>query len=48
MEKRRRARINSCLGELKNLILNATKKDVSEKHFHLARQLRQRNRSFTV
>ncbi|KAK2706466.1 hypothetical protein QYM36_016492 [Artemia franciscana] len=27
MEKRRRARINNCLNELKNLILDATKKD---------------------
>ncbi|EDV90858.1 GH12946 [Drosophila grimshawi] len=29
MEKRRRARINNCLNELKTLILDATKKDVS-------------------
>ena len=29
MEKRRRARINSCLDELKSLILEAMKKDVS-------------------
>lgn len=29
MEKRRRARINNCLNELKALILDATKKDVS-------------------
>lgn len=28
MEKRRRARINNCLNELKALILDATKKDV--------------------
>lgn len=28
MEKRRRARINNCLNELKTLILDATKKDV--------------------
>ena len=27
MEKRRRARINNCLNELKTLILDATKKD---------------------
>ncbi|KAG7172674.1 deadpan-like 4 [Homarus americanus] len=27
MEKRRRARINTCLGELKSLILDAMKKD---------------------
>lgn len=30
MEKRRRARINNCLNELKALILDAMKKDVSE------------------
>jgi hairy-and-enhancer-of-split protein len=29
MEKRRRARINHCLNELKALILDAMKKDVS-------------------
>lgn len=29
MEKRRRARINHCLNELKTLILEAMKKDVS-------------------
>lgn len=29
MEKRRRARINHCLNELKMLILEAMKKDVS-------------------
>ena len=29
MEKRRRARINNCLNELKNLLLEAMKKDVS-------------------
>lgn len=29
MEKRRRARINNSLSELKNLILDALKKDVS-------------------
>lgn len=29
MEKRRRARINNCLNELKGLILDAMKKDVS-------------------
>jgi len=29
MEKRRRARINHCLNELKSLILEAMKKDVS-------------------
>lgn len=28
MEKKRRARINNCLNELKTLILDATKKDV--------------------
>jgi hairy-and-enhancer-of-split protein len=31
MEKKRRARINSCLDELKSLILDAMKKDVSIK-----------------
>lgn len=31
MEKRRRARINNCLNELKTLILDAMKKDVSRK-----------------
>lgn len=31
MEKRRRARINQSLNELKNLILEAMKKDVSQK-----------------
>lgn len=31
MEKRRRARINNCLNELKTLILDAMKKDVSTK-----------------
>lgn len=30
MEKRRRARINNCLNEIKTLMLQATKKDVSE------------------
>lgn len=29
MEKRRRARINNCLNEIKNLILEAMNKDVS-------------------
>ena len=29
MEKKRRARINSCLGQLKSLVLEAMKKDVS-------------------
>ena len=29
MEKRRRARINNCLNDLKTLILDAMKKDVS-------------------
>lgn len=29
MEKKRRARINHCLNELKSLILDAMKKDVS-------------------
>lgn len=29
MEKRRRARINQCLNEIKTLILEAMKKDVS-------------------
>lgn len=29
MEKKRRARINNCLNELKTLILEALKKDVS-------------------
>lgn len=32
MEKRRRARINNCLNELKSLILDAMKKDVSSKN----------------
>lgn len=32
MEKRRRARINNCLNELKTLILDAMKKDVSIIH----------------
>lgn len=32
MEKRRRARINNCLNELKTLILDAMKKDVSLKY----------------
>lgn len=32
MEKRRRARINNCLNELKTLILDAMKKDVSILH----------------
>lgn len=31
MEKRRRARINESLGQLKTLILDALKKDVSSK-----------------
>lgn len=35
MEKRRRARINNCLNELKTLILDATKKDVSHQFIHL-------------
>lgn len=30
MEKKRRARINHCLNELKTLILEAMKKDVSD------------------
>lgn len=30
MEKKRRARINHCLNELKTLILEAMKKDVSK------------------
>ena len=29
MEKKRRAKINGCLGELKSLILDALQKDVS-------------------
>ena len=29
MEKKRRARINSCLGQLKTLVLQAMRKDVS-------------------
>lgn len=29
MEKKRRARINNCLNELKNLLLEAMRKDVS-------------------
>ena len=33
MEKRRRARINNCLNELKTLILDAMKKDVSVPSF---------------
>lgn len=33
MEKRRRARINNCLNELKTLILDAMKKDVSTNFF---------------
>lgn len=33
MEKRRRARINNCLNELKTLILDAMKKDVSIFYF---------------
>lgn len=33
MEKRRRARINESLGQLKTLILDALKKDVSSDHF---------------
>lgn len=32
MEKRRRARINESLGQLKTLILDALKKDVSRDH----------------
>jgi len=32
MEKRRRARINESLGQLKTLILDALKKDVSSGH----------------
>lgn len=32
MEKRRRARINESLGQLKTLILDALKKDVSIRH----------------
>lgn len=35
MEKRRRARINNCLNELKTLILDAMKKDVSTDIFRL-------------
>lgn len=35
MEKKRRARINQCLDELKSLILEAMKKDVSEKIYSL-------------
>lgn len=35
MEKRRRARINSCLTELKSLVLQAVKKDVSVKQFKI-------------
>lgn len=31
MEKKRRARINHCLNELKTLILEAMKKDVSKR-----------------
>lgn len=34
MEKRRRARINESLGQLKTLILDALKKDVSPNHCH--------------
>lgn len=33
MEKRRRARINNCLNDLKTLILDAMKKDVSNNDF---------------
>lgn len=33
MEKRRRARINESLGQLKTLILDALKKDVSQRDF---------------
>lgn len=33
MEKKRRARINHCLNELKTLILEAMKKDVSDFNF---------------
>lgn len=33
MEKRRRARINNCLNDLKTLILDAMKKDVSIRSF---------------
>lgn len=36
MEKRRRARINQCLDELKSLILEAMKKDVSSVIVHLS------------
>lgn len=34
MEKRRRARINHCLNEIKTLILEAMNKDVSQKVIH--------------
>lgn len=35
MEKKRRARINHCLNELKTLILDALKKDVSVNSRHI-------------
>lgn len=38
MEKKRRARINNCLNELKTLILEALKKDVSIYSFLLCIQ----------
>lgn len=34
MEKRRRARINSSLNDLKTLVLESMKKDVSSYHYH--------------
>lgn len=39
MEKKRRARINHCLNELKTLILEAMKKDVSF-YFIIAKDLK--------
>ena len=33
MEKKRRARINNSLGQLKSLVLEAMKKDVSNKNY---------------
>lgn len=38
MEKRRRARINNCLNEIKNLILEAMNKDVSTTLFFFSLQ----------
>jgi len=32
LEKRRRARINACLIQLKNIVLQSLRKDVSETH----------------